>query len=193
MHRRQIISVQDAAKLVNSILDTRDRCIVLLLLKTGIRLHELAELDIDDINLEDQSLTVKPTPKRSSRVVFYDEEALTTLKYWLRLREKRTKEKALFVGPGGSRLVPNTIHKMVLRYATKVGLHNPKSKKPEDRFSPHNMRHFFTTHLIRAGIPREYIKELRGDARIEAIDIYNHIDQELLKESYLAHYAKAWN
>jgi integrase/recombinase XerD len=187
-NRRQIISIEAAAKLVNSILDTRDRAIVLLLFKTGIRLHELAELDIDDINLEDQSLTLKPTPKRSNRTVFFDEEAQYALRRWLILRNKRvTKDNALFLSPNGQRLLRNSIYALVKKYAKKAGLDDPNSKKPEDRFSPHNARHWFTTHLIQAGMPREYIKELRGDARHEAIDIYNHIDPKLLKESYLAH------
>jgi len=56
----------------------------------------------------------------------------------------------------------------------------------EDRFMTHCFRHWFTTHLLRAGMPREYVKELRGDARNEAIDIYHHIDREDLRKSYLA-------
>ena len=47
--------------------------------------------------------------------------------------------------------------------------------------------HWFITHLRRAGMTREFIQELRGDARKEAIDIYDHIDKKELRESYLAH------
>ncbi|HEC93554.1 MAG TPA: recombinase, partial [Candidatus Atribacteria bacterium] len=60
-------------------------------------------------------------------------------------------------------------------------------KKLEDHFSVHCFRHYFTTHLLRNGMPREYVKELRGDARNEAIDIYHHIDKDELRKSYLAH------
>ncbi len=49
-----------------------------------------------------------------------------------------------------------------------------------------NFRHFFTTHLIRNGMPREYVKELRGDARREAIDLYYHVDLEDLRWRYMA-------
>jgi integrase/recombinase XerD len=48
-------------------------------------------------------------------------------------------------------------------------------------------RHWFVTHLHRAEMPRDFVKEMRGDTRAEAIDIYNHIDKKELKESYLAH------
>jgi integrase/recombinase XerD len=57
----------------------------------------------------------------------------------------------------------------------------------EDHFSPHCCRHWFTTHLRRAGMKREFIQELRGDRRRDAIDIYDHIDKEELREAYLAY------
>jgi integrase/recombinase XerD len=81
----------------------------------------------------------------------------------------------------------SSIQTIVAKAAERVGLHDPKSSRPEDHFSPHCCRHWFTTHLIRSGMPRDYIKWLRGDAMNEAIDIYNHIDPEDVKRSYLAH------
>ena len=71
-----------------------------------------------------------------------------------------------------------------------LGIHNPKSSKLEDRFSAHCCRHWFTTHLRHAGMPREFIQELRGDIRREAIDIYDHIDREELRRSYLSQILK---
>ena len=76
---------------------------------------------------------------------------------------------------------------MVEKVATQVGLHDPTSERMEDHFSPHCCRHWFTTHLRRADMPREFIQELRGDVWKEAIDIYDHIDRKELRESYLAH------
>ena len=55
------------------------------------------------------------------------------------------------------------------------------------KFTTHCFRHFFTTHLRRSGMPRELIQELRGDRRGDAIDIYDHIDPEELRRSYLQH------
>ena len=76
----------------------------------------------------------------------------------------------------------NTIRKWADRY----GLYDGKSKRLEERFSVHCFRHWFTTWLLRNGMPRDYVKELRGDSRKEAIDIYNHIDMEDLQRAYLA-------
>jgi integrase/recombinase XerD len=185
---RKLISVEEAARLARSIVDSRDRAIVVLLLKTGVRRHELADLDVSDVDLPGMALYLKPTPKRTNRTVFLDGEALDALEWWLQAREKMLcHEPALFVGTGGFRLKPDSINRIVGEHATRVGLHNPDSKRIEDRFTAHCCRHWFTTHLRRAGMPREFIQELRGDARREAIDIYDHIDKKELKESYLAH------
>jgi integrase/recombinase XerD len=186
---RQIISIKQAAMLVNSILDVKEKAIVALLFKTGMRRHELADLDVDDIDLEELTIELKPTPKRSNKTVFFDQETAELLKIWLKYRETRIKdgEKALFVSQYGVRFSGTAIKQIVEKHAERVGLHNPKSKRLEDKFTPHCCRHWFTTHLIRAGMPRDYIQELRGDARGEAIDIYNHIDKKELKESYMAH------
>lgn len=186
---RQIISVSDASRLVNSILDTRDRAIVVLLLKTGLRRAELAGLDISDINLEKGELRLKPTAKRSNRQLFIDEEAIRTLSKWLQVRKTRkgAANSAIFISRKGSRLCPDQIERLVEKHASRVGLHDPQSEKLEEHFGPHCCRHWFTTHLIRSGMPRDFVKELRGDARHEAIDIYNHIDKKELRESYLAH------
>jgi integrase/recombinase XerD len=186
---RQIISIEDAAKLVHSILSSRDRAIAVLLFKTGMRCGELKRLDIEDIDLDVGTIQLKPTPKRSNRTLFLDSEAISVLRRWLEARKTMNKNgtAALFIGRGSTRLCTRQIKKIIADYAARVGLHNPESDKLEDRFTPHCCRHWFTTHLIRSGMPRDFVKELRGDARHEAIDIYNHIDKKELRESYLAH------
>lgn len=189
VNHRRLISVEEAARMVRATIDTRDRAILLLFLKTGIRLNELISLDVDDVDLDNLSLLLKPTPKRSNRLVYFDEETARALKRWLSVRASRPKrrgERALFLNRFGRRIQDNSVWQVVTKAAERVGLHNPKSR-PEDHFSPHCCRHWFTTHLIRSGMPRDYIKWLRGDAMNEAIDIYNHIDPEDVKRSYMAH------
>ncbi|MDH7596908.1 MAG: tyrosine-type recombinase/integrase [Methanothrix sp.] len=190
VNHRKLISIEDAARMVRATIDTRDRAILLILLKTGIRVNELAALDVDDVNTDNNSILLKETAKRSNRIVYFDDEAARALKRWLAVRASRPmrrREKALFLNRFGTRLGISSIQTIVTKAAERVGLHDPKSDRPEDHFSPHCCRHWFTTHLIRSGMPRDYIKWLRGDAMNEAIDIYNHIDPEDVKRSYLAH------
>ena len=186
---RQIISVEQASMLVNSTLNSRDRAVLVLLFKTGMRRSELCQLDVDDLDHRDMTIKLKPTAKRSNRLLFFDSETEEALQVWLRFRARKYQgsSKALFLNRYGSRIGPQGVEKIVEKQAARIGLHNPESESLEDRFTPHCCRHWFTTHLIRAGMPRDFVKELRGDIRHEAIDIYNHIDKKELKESYLAH------
>lgn len=186
---RKLISVEDMARLINSTMDVREKAIITLLAKTGIRRNELIKLDVDDIDWVEQSIRLKPTPKRTNRLVFFDDETALILHRWVRARESRNEKgsKALFVNNLGGRLNRNGVYLAVTKPAQRIGLHDPNSDRTEDHFSPHCCRHWFTTHLRRAGMPREFIQELRGDVRKEAIDIYDHIDKKELRESYLAH------
>lgn len=184
---RQIITVEQAARMVASTIDTRDRAILLLLLKTGVRRGELASLDLSDVSLEGLSITLKPTAKRSNRLVFFDEEARAALERWLKARARRAgEEKALFLAGTGSRLQSRGIRNAVVHAAERVGLHSPGAPL-EERFGPHACRHFFTTHLLRNGMAREHVQFLRGDAVKEAVDIYYHLDIEDVRRAYLAH------
>lgn len=187
--RRKLISVEQMRILINSILDPRDRAIVTLFAKTGIRRKELINIDIDDIDWMEQFILLKPHPKRSNLTVFFDDECAWILKRWLKAREDyglQKDTKALFAGEKGERLERHGIQDVVTKYAERLGLHNPKSKRIEDHFTAHCCRHWFTTHLRRNGLKREYLKELRGDVRKEAVDIYDHIDKKELRRAYLA-------
>lgn len=187
-HERQLIGVKDMARLINSTLDVRDKAIITLLAKTGIRRGELVSLDVSDIDLVENKLRLKPTAKRTNRTLFFDDETAFVLRRWLRVREgvNRRKETALFLSTWGHRISRNDVYRAVTEAAKRVGLHNPESERLEDHFGPHCCRHWFCTHLFRAGMRREFIKELRGDSRKEAFDLYNHIDMKELKEAYLA-------
>ena len=124
-----------------SILNSRDRAVVLLLFKTGIRNHELSELDISDLDIDSLSLTVKRTAKRSNRLVFFDYEAQKVLKIWLKARESKKPGPALFPSRKSGRMDTTSIKRVVEKYAALAGLHDPTSKRLQDRFSPHCCRH----------------------------------------------------
>ena len=184
----QLISIEEMKTLINSILDVRDKAIVTLLAKTGIRRGELIGIDMDEVDWVGQSIYLKPRKKRTFTFVYFDDETAWALKRWIRLREQRDPNtNALFIGESGKRLERNGVYTVVTKQAQRVGLHDPSSDKKKDHFSPHCCRHWFTTHLRRAGMKREFIQELRGDRRRDAIDIYDHIDKEELREAYLAH------
>ena len=189
---RMLISVDQMAMLIRSIVDRMDRAVVLTLAKTGVRRNELVNMDLDDIDWEKMSIKLKPTAKRSNRLVFFDEETKQVLTDYMKERSlyDTGASKALFISQSGGRLNKNHIYDIVVSHAKLVGLHNANSEKLEDHFTPHCCRHWFTTNLRKSGMQRELVQELRGDARPDAIDIYYHIDPDDLRAAYLAHIPK---
>ncbi len=138
------------------------------LAKTGIRRGELVRVDLVDIDWETQSIQLKPTPKRTDAFVFFDGECSRVLERWFATRDQHAADTdALFTNRYGDRLKHNGYYEAVTKHAEAVGLHDSLADRLQDKFTPHCCRHWFTTHLRRAGMPRE-------------------IDREELHESYLA-------
>jgi len=187
--QRQLISVSEMAGLVMSVMKTRDKAIILLFAKTGVRRNELIQIDVQDIDWEAQSIKLKPTAKRSNKIVFFDDECARVLKKWAEIRNQAEPETdALFINQNKSRLQRNGVYTVVTNHAESIGLHDPDADSLDEKFTPHCCRHWFTTHLRRSGMKREYLKELRGDSReVDPMESYNHIDREELREAYLTH------
>lgn len=185
---RRVPTDRELAEMVRSILDPRDRALITLFAKTGVRRAELIDMDADDIDWEDGSITLKDAfAKRSNRVVFFDGECARALREWMRMRSQLGPDTpALFVGKNGGRLERRGVYDTVIKHATRAGLHDPKSKNRGDHFGPHSLRYWFTHTLLQAGMRREMVQELRGDIRKEAVDIYDRIPREELREAYLA-------
>ncbi len=189
-HTHKLISVEEAARLLDRLVDIRDKCIVLLMLKTGIRRNELISLDVSDINMQGRSILLKPTGKRSNRTVFFDDETARILQRWLLVRAERANgRKALFPGTSlkKERISKSVINEICVRGALRAGLHDPESSNMEDHFSPHCCRHWFSHHLHRAKMMERYIEWLRGDSSRGAIGRYLHIsvDKEEVRKEYL--------
>ena len=185
---RKLLSVEEMSRLINGVLSIRDKALMTVLAKTGVRRGELISMDLDDVDWNHQRIKLKRKNKRSNLYVYFDEETAVILSRWLRIRESYAKpgEEALFVGDLGGRIGRNIVYSTVTDHAERLGFHDSMSSRLEDHFSPHCFRHWFTTHLRRNGMNREFIKELRGDSRGDAIDIYDHIDHDELRQAYLS-------
>ena len=99
---------------------------------------------------------------------------------------RAAQDPALFLADTGKRLGPVGIRRAVVKAAERAGLHT-KGAPLEERFGPHCCRHWHATHLLRAGMERSYVQWLRGDVTREAIDVYNHIDPDDVRQAYHAH------
>jgi site-specific recombinase XerD len=185
--RRQCPTVEQVRLLVQGILDPKELAVVVLLAKTGMLRHEVSELDVSNLDLKEMVIHVQPTGKRSNEILYYDLETSIVLDRWLCLREKLNKKKikALFLDHSGNRLSGEAINEIVVKHAIAVGLHDPTSKQLNKRLTAHSLRHYFSTRMGEAGMPRNFVMELRGDSPHDAIDLYTHIDKKELQQSYL--------
>jgi integrase/recombinase XerD len=187
-HTHKLISIEEAARLVDFMTDIRDKAMLLIMLKTGVRRGELLSMDVSDIHWQNQSILLKAKKKRSNRTVFFDDETAYVLRRWLEIRESRHPiGPDLWISTWGKKIDYGSLQYNLLRAAKLAGLHDSASPRMEDHFSAHCCRHWFTTFLLRAGMRREYVAWLRGDVIREAIDIYFHVDPEDVRRSYLAH------
>lgn len=171
---------------------------ILFLAKTGLRRGELIAMDVYDLDLENGIFWVKPKAKRTNRLGFLDAELTTALREYLIWRgeilhgnshgnshsNSYGTQDALWINTKGHRVSRNLVYYTIGGYTELAGMHNPHGTVNQ-KFTTHNLRHFFTTHLRRAGMKREFIQELRGDYRGDSIDIYDHIDPEELRVAYL--------
>jgi integrase/recombinase XerD len=182
---RQLISIEDMRALVSQDMFIQERAILILLAKTGIRRGELISIDLGDVNLDAKEITLKPKAKRTNRLVFFDDETALVLQVYMKWRANYPSSNAFFISPFiHKRVNRNAVNRIVSYHASILGLHHQDGKLNE-KLTPHCFRHWFTTHLRRAGMSREFIQELRGDRRKAAIDIYDHIDLSELKLRYL--------
>lgn len=185
--QRQLLDMDTTKRYVHSILDARDQAIVVLLLKTGIRREELADIELDEIDWIEQSIYLKPKPKRTNPTVLFDDETARVLRRWLSVRTARggDEDGPLFINQYRKRLGRNGIYYGVRNPAEAAGIHNAKGGLRQ-KFTPHACRHWMTTHLRRAGMAREHIAWLRGDAPHDAMDVYMHVDRKEVRDSYRA-------
>ena len=184
--RRPFLSLAQMRRLVRSVSDVQEKLLIVLLAKTGVRISEIVSIDIADIDWRSQTIQLKPARKRTHLLAFFDEETARLLRKWISIRALWTKDTTgpLFLGQKGERMSRIGGGKIVVRTTRRIGLHKPGGEKHE-RVTPHTLRHWFTTHLYRAGMKREHIKILRGDALPETMDIYLTIDYASLRADYL--------
>jgi integrase/recombinase XerC len=159
----------------------RDLLILELFYSTGIRLSELINLRLSDINRS--SLTIKVTGKRNKqRIIPVTVQLLHIIDEYLKERETivKTGIPEIIVTDKGKKAYSVFIYRRVTRYLGEAGVRGRKS--------PHVLRHTFATHMLNEGADLNAIKELLGHSSLAATQVYTHVSVEKLKSIYkLAH------
>jgi integrase/recombinase XerC len=154
----------------------RDRAILELLYSSGLRVSELASLDLDDVRLKEGLVKVKGKGKKE-RIVPVGGKAVDALKSYNveRLLLKRT-DPALFLNRSGTRLSDRGVRRIVKKYSRIIGLHG--------EVTPHTLRHTFATHLLQSGADLRVIQELLGHSSLSTTQKYTHLDVTHLMDVY---------
>ncbi len=164
----------------------RDRAVLELLYATGIRVGELAGLDVDDVDRAARVVRVLGKGAKE-RTVPFGEPAARALEAWLRDGRPRlaTGESgpALFLGRRGRRVDPRQV---------RTALHGLLAHLPDaPDTGPHGLRHSAATHLLEGGADLRTVQELLGHASLATTQVYTHVSVERLKRSHAQAHPRA--
>ncbi len=155
----------------------RDRAMLELLYSSGLRLSELAGVDIDRIDLERGEIRVWGKGQKE-RIVPVGTPAQAAIRAWLALREAISgpDPSALFIGKSGARMSARTIERRLAAWAARQGLAR--------HVHPHMLRHSFASHLLQSSGDLRAVQELLGHASIASTQVYTHLDFQYLAKAY---------
>ena len=161
----------------DSDLDIRNRLVIELLYATGLRVGELVNIKIKDIDFGAQSIKVLGKGSKE-RYVFYNNTTKEVLKKYLVVRKKLQKKANdyLLLNDKGTPIKEASVRKIIQTTLMKCGI---KSK-----ITPHTFRHTFATDLLNQGLDLVNVKELLGHASLNTTSIYTHITNDRIKEVY---------
>ncbi len=168
----------------------RDRAAMELLYSSGLRIAELVNLDLDDLDLKNNQARVMGKGGKE-RIVPVGSKAKTALKAYLAVRPElesaaKIKERsALFLGKRGKRLNDRVLRRRFEDYITRLSL--------EKGLSPHSLRHTFATHMLQAGADIRAIQELLGHASLSTTQAYTHTNVDYLMKIYDSAHPRARN
>lgn len=179
----QALSTDLAVKFVDiqgdSLLDKRDHAIFELFYSSGLRLSELVNLDIDQLDMSEGTVTVTGKGNKT-RIVPVGSHALEAINHWLVLRAtlaiSEQSSKAMFVTQHGKRITPRAVQYRMKSWAVKQGVNL--------NMHPHLLRHSFATHVLQSSQDLRAVQEMLGHANISTTQVYTHLDFQHLATIY---------
>lgn len=158
------ISPKQVQKMIINTKNIKHKCIIELLYSCGLRLNELINLKIENIDSERMRILVENAKGGKDRYVMLSETLLQDLRtYW----DEYGPDNYLFQGQKNMKYSDKSVQNIVKNAALKSGI--------KQRVSPHILRHSFATHLLEKGTDIRYIQELLGHKSIKTTEVYTHV------------------
>ena len=173
----EALTLMEARPPIDDFRARRDTAILELLYGAGLRVSELAALDLEDVDLSRREVTVRSGKGRKDRLAFFGRPAQEALRPYLAQRPLwagSATSSALFFGLRGKRISDRSVRRILDRFAHALG-------KP---LHPHMLRHSFATHMLERGADIRTIQELLGHASLTTTQKYTHLDMASIREAY---------
>jgi len=168
----QIASLLNEVQFESGFIGQRNKLIIELFYVTGVRLSELINIKISDVNLINKSIKVLGK-RNKERIIPITSNMTNAINIFIESDKKNTY---LFTDSEGKKLYTKLVYRTVNKYIGKISSVNKKS--------PHILRHTFATHMLNNGADINAIKELLGHANLSATQVYTHNTIEKLKTVY---------
>lgn len=167
----------DLLKLISVIEGTRDRAMIMVLLRTGMRIGELLNTKMSDVHIKERRIEIYEGEKnRLGRVVYLSDDAVIALRRWL--KERNPREEYLFYTMMSTDTMSYSTARLIFqRYIVKAGL-------SDKGYSLHTLRHTFATEFLNAGMRLECLQVLLGHRSIEETRRYARLTDKTREEEY---------
>ena len=177
----KVMSIEEITNILNSNLNKEEKLIVELLYDCGLRVSELVNLKISNIDINSKYIQCIGKGSKE-RIIPFGKKAKLAINQYLKIRElyilKNSLEnyKYLFVQENGKRLTRQNVYSFIRKQGEKIHKH----------ISPHTLRHSFATHLLENGADLRVVQELLGHSDVATTQLYTHVTKKRLKEVYFA-------
>lgn len=177
-HLPKVLTIQDIEVLLRYSLTNYEKIILELLYSCGLRVSELCNLKVNDINLKSQNIICSGKGSKE-RIIPFGEYALNAINNYLTEREAiidkfSLNTQLLLITENGKLVTRQDVYRLI----HKLGeiLHK--------NISPHTLRHTFATHLLEKGADLRVVQELLGHSDVATTQLYTHVSKKRLKEIY---------
>ncbi|PCI69904.1 MAG: tyrosine recombinase XerC [Piscirickettsiaceae bacterium] len=159
-------------------LDIRDVAMWEVMYSSGLRVSEIVDLNLFDMDFAARTVQVMKGKGNKSRLLPIGRKAIKALQSWLTVRDNWLKdgEFALFMGKKGQRLTTRSVQLRLERWRKKIGL--------QGKLTPHMLRHSFASHMLESSQDLRAVQELLGHSNISTTQVYTHLDFQHLASVY---------
>lgn len=176
----KVMTVQEIEEILSRHLDELHSLILELLYGCGLRVSELVNINVNDIDIKAKYLRCMGKGSKE-RLVPLGKKAVIAVKKFLPVREYNLKKNNI----AAKRLLVNDKGRILTRQDIYTFIHE-QGEKIHKHISPHTLRHSFATHLIENGADLRVVQELLGHSDVATTQLYTHISKKRLKEVYFA-------